>query len=251
MTPRRRLDVALVEQGLVQSRSRARALILAGRVLIDGQRGESPGQAVRDDQELSLKEPDIPYVSRGGVKLAGALDAFRIDPSGLTVLDAGASTGGFTDCLLQRGARLVYAVDVGYGQIAWSLRQDPRVVVVERTNARYLTAEAVPEQVGLVTADLSFISITKVLPALRALAAPNASFVILVKPQFELGPGRVGKGGVVRDDAARNEAVDSVAQAASALGLAELGRADSVLPGPKGNREVFLWLETAVPVEES
>jgi 23S rRNA (cytidine1920-2'-O)/16S rRNA (cytidine1409-2'-O)-methyltransferase len=240
---RQRLDVTLVELGLVQSRSRARALILEGRVRIGGHRAESPGQPVREGQDVQVDEPEVPYVSRGGVKLAGALDAFGVDPSGLLVLDAGASTGGFTDCLLRRGARLVYAVDVGYGQIAWSLRQDPRVVVIERTNARYLTAEAVPERVDLVTADLSFISLAKVLPALCALAAPAATFIVLVKPQFELGPARVGKGGVVRDDASRKEAVDSVARFADGLGLVERGRADSVLPGPKGNREVFLWMQ--------
>ncbi len=239
-----RLDMALVERGLVASRSRARALVLAGQVLIDGERARTPGQQIKKEQELRLKGADHPFVSRGGVKLAGALDAFEISPQGLCILDAGASTGGFTDCLLQRGARRVYAVDVGYGQLAWALRSDERVVVLERTNARYLTTEQVPEPVELVTADLSFISLSKVLPALRAVAAPTATFLLLVKPQFELGPQLVGKGGVVRDDTLRKQAADGVAQAALELGLVEKGRIDSSLPGPKGNREILLLLES-------
>jgi 23S rRNA (cytidine1920-2'-O)/16S rRNA (cytidine1409-2'-O)-methyltransferase len=239
---RTRLDAALVARGLVPNRSQARALVLEGRVSVDGQPARTPGQPVREGQQLALRERETTYASRGGEKLASGLDAFGVDPAGLVVLDAGASTGGFTDCLLRRGARRVYAVDVGYGQLAWSLRNDPRVVVLERTNARYLTQELIPEPVGLVTADLSFISLGKVLPALCAVAAPRATFVVLVKPQFEVGPGRVGKGGVVRDDALRQEAADGVAAAGRELGLAERGRVDSALPGPKGNREILLWL---------
>lgn len=238
-----RLDVLLVERALVQSRSRARALILAGQVFVDGQKARTSGQPIRLNQELTLKVSDIPYVSRGGVKLAGALDTLEIDPNELTVLDAGASTGGFTDCLLQRGARRVYAVDVGYGQLAWSIRSDERVVVLERTNARHLTKEQIPEPVELVTADLSFISLRKVLPALCEVSAQDAQFVLLVKPQFELGPERVGKGGVVRDDGLRKQAVDDVVETAARLGLEEKGRIDSSLPGPKGNREILLWLQ--------
>ncbi len=243
MSRRPRLDVALVDAGLVESRSRARALVMAGKVLVDGQPAKTPGQPVRPEQTLSLKEPDFPYVSRGGVKLAGALDALGLDPAGRVALDAGASTGGFTDCLLRRGAARVYAVDVGYGQLAWSLRQDPRVIVLERTNVRYLTREQVPEPIDLITADLSFISLGKVLPALAALAAPEAAFVVMVKPQFEVGPHKVGRGGVVRDDDARRAAADGVSREAATLGLTERGRVDSSLPGPKGNREIFLWLE--------
>lgn len=239
---RQRLDTALVDRGLVSTRSRARALIMAGEVLVDGERARTAGQPVRPGQRLELKGGDIPYVSRGGVKLVGGLEAFDIDPRGRVALDAGASTGGFTDGLLQRGARKVYAVDVGYGQLAWSLRNDSRVVVLERTNARALTAELVPEEVELVTADLSFISLRKVLPALRSVAAAGATFLVLVKPQFELGPDRVGKGGVVRDDLDRAEAADLVSAAAADLGLTERGRVDSTLAGPKGNREILLWL---------
>lgn len=238
-----RLDVLLVERGLVQSRSRARALVLAGQVFVEGEKARTPGQPIRLEQELSLKVSDIPYVSRGGVKLAGALEQLELDPAGLVVLDAGASTGGFTDCLLQRGARRVYAVDVGYGQLAWSLRSDERVVVLERTNARYLTPELIPERVDIVTADLSFISLRKVLPALCDVASLRADFVLLVKPQFELGPERVGKGGVVREDTLRQQAVDDVVEEARRLRLQERARIDSSLPGPKGNREILLWLE--------
>jgi 23S rRNA (cytidine1920-2'-O)/16S rRNA (cytidine1409-2'-O)-methyltransferase len=243
---RQRLDLALVERGLAPTRSKAQALVLAGCVAVDGAPAAAPGERVRPDQRVEVKGPDHPFVSRGGVKLAGALDAFGLDPAGAVALDVGASTGGFTDCLLQRGAQRVYAVDVGYGQLAWSLRTDPRVVVLERTNARYLGREHVPEDVDLVTADTSFISAAKVLPALVGVAGPSASFVVLVKPQFELGPRRVGKGGVVRDDAARHEAADGVAAAARALGLVERGRVDSSIPGPKGNREILLWLSAAI-----
>lgn len=238
-----RLDVELVERGLIESRSKARALILAGKVFIDGQPAKTPGQLVKPEEQLTVATDAIPFVSRGGVKLAGALDAFELDPKGMVALDVGASTGGFTDCLLQRGARRVYAVDVGYGQLAWSLRTDDRVIVLERTNARYLSREQIPERVGLVTADLSFISLAKVLPALRTVAAPSASFLVLVKPQFEVGPELVGKGGVVRDDALRQAAADDVARAAKELGLVERGRVDSSLAGPKGNREILMWLE--------
>jgi 23S rRNA (cytidine1920-2'-O)/16S rRNA (cytidine1409-2'-O)-methyltransferase len=244
---KQRLDVALVERGLVASRSRAQALLLAGEVLVAGQPARGPAQQVTAAQEITLKQADLPFVSRGGVKLAGALDAFGVSPEGLSVLDAGASTGGFTDCLLQRGASRVYAVDVGYGQLAWSLRQDPRVVVMERTNVRHLQPGDLPEPVQMVTSDLAFISLTKVLPALQSLAAPGADFLVLVKPQFELEPSRVGKGGVVRDDADRLEAVERVVQAAASLGLSERGRVDSSLPGPKGNREIVLWLRAEPP----
>lgn len=238
-----RLDIELVDRGLIESRSKARALVLAGKVFIDGTKAKTPGQQIKADEQLTVAADAIPFVSRGGVKLAGALDAFGLDPSGMIALDVGASTGGFTDCLLQRGARRVYAVDVGYGQLAWPLRTDDRVVVLERTNARYLDRDQIPELVELVTADLSFISLAKVLPALRKVASPSAWFLVLVKPQFEVGPDRVGKGGVVRDDALREAAADGVAGAAEELGLVERGRVDSSLAGPKGNREIVMWLE--------
>lgn len=237
-----RLDRLLVDRGLAPSRERAQRLILAGAVLVDDRPADKPGTVVAADAALRLREEASPWVSRGGEKLVGALDAFGVDPSGLACLDVGASTGGFTDCLLQRGARHVTAVDVGYGQLAWSLRQDPRVTVLERTNARALRPEHIPEPPALVVVDVSFISLTLVLPAIAAVAAPGATVLALVKPQFEAGRGQVGKGGVVRDDAVRAAAVARVRDAAVDLGYAVRGEADSVLPGPKGNREVFLHL---------
>lgn len=243
-----RLDQALVDLGLVETRSKAHALVLAGRVRVGGRPAAKPGADIPDPAAAGITVlPGDGYVSRGGHKLAGALDALAVDPSGLTCLDAGASTGGFTDCLLRRGATRVYAVDVGYGQLAWSLRSDPRVVVMERTNVRFLGIPphpGLPEPVDLATADLSFISLTKVLPALSAClrGGSGGRMVLMVKPQFELSQREVGKGGVVRDDALRAAAADRVAAAAAALGLTEAGRADSALLGPKGNQEVFLLL---------
>ncbi len=240
-----RLDRLLVDRGLAPSRERAHRLILAGEVLVGDRPATKPGSVVAADAPLRLRAPASAYVSRGGEKLAGALDAFGLDVAGLVALDVGASTGGFTDCLLRRGARRVIAVDVGYGQLAWALRQDPRVVMLERTNARHLEPSALPETPELATIDVSFISLTLVLPAVAATLAPAGAVVALVKPQFEAGRGQVGKGGVVRDPAIRAAAVARVRQAAAALGLRACGEAESVLPGPKGNREVFLWLEHA------
>jgi 23S rRNA (cytidine1920-2'-O)/16S rRNA (cytidine1409-2'-O)-methyltransferase len=216
-------------------------LILAGRVLVDDAVVDKPGTRVRSEARLRLEGETRRFVSRGGEKLAGALDDLGIDPRGRACLDVGASTGGFTDCLLQRGARSVVAVDVGYGQLEAKLRGDPRVIVVERTNARRLSAAAVPGPVELVTVDVSFISVRLLLPRLAELA-PRADWLILVKPQFEVGRGQVGKGGVVRDDALRAGAVASVRAAAGALGWRAAGEVESRLAGPKGNREVFLWL---------
>jgi len=230
-----------VRDGLAESRREAQALILAGRVLVDDVPFTKAGLAVSTSAQVRVRGGGRRFVSRGGEKLAGALDAFGIDPTGRTCLDVGASTGGFTDCLLQRGAHRVVAVDVGYGQLADSLRRDPRVQVLERTNARYLRPEQIAAEIDLVTADLSFISLRLVLPAL-ARVAPGAPAVLLVKPQFEVGRGQVGKGGVVRDDALRAAAVDDVAASAARLGFGELARVDSTLAGPKGNREVFLHL---------
>jgi len=237
-----RIDRLLVERGLVPNRELARRLVMAGEVLVGDRPVTKPGAEVADDAALRLRTPASPYASRGGEKLAGALDAFGLDPTGLLALDVGASTGGFTDCLLRRGARGVIAVDVGYGQIAWKLRQDPRVIVIDRTNARHLEPGQLPEPADLATVDVSFISLAKVLPAVAACVRPGGAVVALVKPQFEVGRSRVGKGGVVRDDAARADAVAAVRAAAEALGLTVRGEAESVLPGPKGNREVFLWL---------
>jgi 23S rRNA (cytidine1920-2'-O)/16S rRNA (cytidine1409-2'-O)-methyltransferase len=239
---RERLDERLVREGLAPTRSRAQALILAGRVLVDEARAEKAGRAVREDARVRLLEPARRFVSRGGEKLAGALADLGIDPAGQVCLDLGASTGGFTDCLLQHGARQVVAVDVGYGQIDARLRADPRVRLLERTNARHLARADLPEACGLVTIDASFISATLLLPRVREVA-PRARVLVLVKPQFEVGRERVGRGGVVRDEADRRAAVARVREAAEALGYAVGGEAESRLPGPKGNREVFLSLE--------
>jgi len=237
-----RLDQAVVRMGLAATRERGRAIILAGKVLVDGVVVDKAGAAVREGAVVTLAEADHPYASRGGVKLAGALDAFGIDVRDRVCLDVGASTGGFTDCLLQRGAAKVWAVDVGRAQLAPKLAADPRVVVVDRVNARALDDTHVPELVSLATIDVSFISATKVLPAVAKRLAPAADVLVLVKPQFEAGRALVGKGGVVKDDAVRAAVTDRVALAGRALGLVERARADSVLAGPKGNLEIFVWL---------
>jgi 23S rRNA (cytidine1920-2'-O)/16S rRNA (cytidine1409-2'-O)-methyltransferase len=242
-TRRLRLDALLAERGLFESRSRAAASVLAGEVRIggEGMRAEKPGQLVAEDVELSLDEVPA-YVSRGGVKLANALDSFGIDVTGAQALDVGASTGGFTDCLLQRGAARVAAVDVAYGQIDWRLRSDPRVSVIERVNARALEPAALPFAPGLIVIDVSFISLEKVLGAVLACAADRFDCLAMVKPQFEVGRERVGKGGVVRDPALRREVLVSVARSGIELGASVQGFASSGLPGPKGNRETFVWL---------
>ncbi len=237
-----RIDRLLVERGLAASRERARRLVMAGDVLVGDRPVTKPGAEVAADAEVRLRGTASPYASRGGEKLAGALDAFGLQVRDLVALDVGASTGGFTDCLLQRGTRRVIALDVGYGQLAWKLRQDPRVMVIERTNARHLASTMLPEVPDLAVVDVSFISLATVLPAVAGIVAPGGTIVALVKPQFEVGRGRVGKGGVVRDPGLRAEAVASVRAAAERLGLTVGGEAESVLPGPKGNREVFLWL---------
>jgi 23S rRNA (cytidine1920-2'-O)/16S rRNA (cytidine1409-2'-O)-methyltransferase len=240
-----RLDVAVVEKGLAPSRERARALILAGQVRVNGQVISKAGANVPGDAELSLIEPDHPYVGRGGVKLAHALDAFAIAIDGRLALDVGASTGGFTDVLLRRGARLVVALDVGHGQLDWKLRNDARVIVIERINARTLTADRLPQDArafDVVTMDLSFISLRQVLPAIVPLLAPRADLVALVKPQFEAGREEVGKGGLVRDPAVHARVMDDVTGAADALGLTRVAATDSPIAGAEGNREFFLHL---------
>lgn len=241
MPKKERVDVLLVERGLVESRARAQAIVLAGKVFSGERRVEKAGHKVARDTPLEVRGRDHPYVSRGGVKLAGALDAFGLDPAGLIAADFGASTGGFTDCLLQREAIRVYAIDVGYGQLADRLRRDERVIVMERTNARHLTAESLPEAVTLVVIDASFISIAKLLPAARAVLAEGGEVVGMVKPQFEVGRGKLDRG-VVRDPEARRAAIDEVARAAEALGFRVLDRCDSSLAGPEGNVEAFLRL---------
>ena len=236
-----RIDRLIAAQGLAPSRERARALILAGRVIANGQRVDKPGTRVPRAAELRVKGGERRYVSRGGEKLEAALDAFAFDPTGHVVLDVGASTGGFTDCLLQRGARRVFAVDVGRNQLAWSLRQDPRVLSLERTNARTWAGAELDEPPTLVTIDVSFISIRLILPNLQRLA-PQAEILAMVKPQFEVGRELVGKGGVVRDDALRAQAADDVIAVAESLGWCCAGRFDSPVHGPKGNREIFVRL---------
>jgi 23S rRNA (cytidine1920-2'-O)/16S rRNA (cytidine1409-2'-O)-methyltransferase len=238
-----RLDSLLTERGLFASRTRAAAAVLAGQVHVGPGRARAakPGQLVADDVELSVDE-GLPYVSRGGVKLANALDALAIDVSGRRALDVGASTGGFTDCLLQRGAAHVVALDVAYGELDWRLRGDERVTVVERVNARALEPGMLPYAPDLIVIDVSFISLAKVLPAVLGCAADRYDCLAMVKPQFELGRGRVGKGGVVRDPELRREAVAAVARVAREGGSAVLGYAPSGLPGPAGNRETFVWL---------
>jgi 23S rRNA (cytidine1920-2'-O)/16S rRNA (cytidine1409-2'-O)-methyltransferase len=238
-----RLDTLLADRGLFDSRSRAAASVLAGRVKLgeDGRRADKPGQLV-DDAIRVLLDEEPPYVSRGGVKLANALDAFGIDPAGRRCLDVGASTGGFTDCLLQRDAEHVIALDVAYGELHWRLRNHARVTVMERVNARHLRPEDLEYAPDLVVADVSFISLTKVLPAVLAAAAPRFDCLAMIKPQFEVGRARVARGGVVREAADRREALVAVGEAARELGAAVLGYASSGLPGPKGNRETFVWL---------
>jgi 23S rRNA (cytidine1920-2'-O)/16S rRNA (cytidine1409-2'-O)-methyltransferase len=241
--PRVRLDSLLAERGLFASRTRAAAAVLAGHVHVGPGRARAakPGQLVDADVELAVDAPP-PFVSRGGVKLTNALDALGVEVEGRRALDVGASTGGFTDCLLQRGAEHVVALDVAYGELDWRLRGDERVTVVERTNARELRCELLPYPPDLIVVDVSFISLTKVLPAVLGCAAERFDCLAMVKPQFEVGRGRVGKGGVVREEALRREAVASVADAARAAGASVLGFAPSGLPGPAGNRETFVWL---------
>ena len=244
MSSKIRLDHLLVQRGLAESRSQAQALVLAGEVCVDGQVALKPGIKVSDDARLEVRDR-LPYVSRGGLKLAAALDAFRVSVVGAVCADVGASTGGFTDCLLQRGAARVYAIDVGYGQLAWKLRQDERVVVVERTNARYL--ERLPEPAELVTIDASFISLHLLLPAVARWLAPGADVIPLIKPQFEAGRGQVGKGGVVREPAVHRQVLEKVADYAVAHGLAVLGLIRSPITGPAGNVEFLMHLRLGSP----
>lgn len=237
-----RLDQLLFQRGLFPSREAARRAVMAGAVEVEGRRVDKPGTPVPEEARVSLLAPREPFVSRAGRKLAHALDHFGIDPAGLTCLDVGASTGGFTDCLLQRGAARVYALDVGYGQLDLRLRNDPRVVVMERTNARYLAPGDLPERIDLVTLDVSFISLTKVVPPLLAHLAPGARLLPMIKPQFEAGRELVGKGGIVRDEATRVRVVGECAQALAALGLELAGLFDSPVTGMEGNRETFALL---------
>ena len=242
MAAKRRADQLLVEQGLAESRAKAQALILAGLASAAGRRIDKPGTTFAEETELMVAGRDHPWVSRGGVKLAFALDRFSIDPSGMVALDIGASTGGFTDVLLTRGAARVHAVDVGRGQLAWKFRQDPRVVVHEGVNARYLTRADIPDPIDLVTCDASFIGLETVLPASLALTAEHTRLVALIKPQFEAGPREVGKGGVVRDPAVHRAVCERIAAWVEAQpGWHVAGSAESPITGPAGNREFLIY----------
>ena len=232
----------MVEKGLAESRQRAQALIMAGKVLVNNQIMDKPGVLVSRDADIDFKGEDIPYVSRGGLKLEKALQAFKIDITGFVCLDTGASTGGFTDCLLQHGARRVFAVDVGYGQLAWKLRQDPRVIGIERTNIRHMPAETIPQPVDLVTIDVSFISLKIVVPAVIKFMKQDAAILALIKPQFEVGKGKVGKGGVVRDPTLHAEVLQDLSDFFEKQGLLSRAVIPSPILGPKGNKEFFIHL---------
>ncbi len=240
-TEKERLDKRLVASGLVATRERARALILEGRVEVSGRRVDKPGARVGPEDQVDLRQPDHPYVSRGGVKLEGALRSFDVAAKGKVALDVGASTGGFTHCLLLQGASKVFSVDVGYGQFDWSLRNDPRVVLFERTNIRTLPDGVIPEKVDLAVMDVSFISLKKVIPCVLPLLARPAEMLCLVKPQFEAGKGKVGKGGVIRDMEQVQQILDDMQSFVEDQDLVFCGIRESVLRGPKGNREFFLY----------
>ena len=243
MVSKERIDKLLIEKRIVQSRERARSLIMEGRVIVEDRTIDKPGTKVDVEAQLQIRGENLPYVSRGGVKLEGALNAFGVHPSGMVVMDVGASTGGFTDCVLQKGARKVYAVDVGYGQLAWKLRKDPRVVNLERRNIRYLKREEVEEEVGLILIDTSFISIEKYLPHLLGFLRKGGTIISLIKPQFEVGKGEVGKGGVVKDPALHQKVIERISQFSRGLGLKVLRVIESSLLGPKGNKEFFIYLK--------
>lgn len=243
MKKKERLDKLLFQRGLVHSREEGRGRILAAEVIVDDKPVTKAGTLIDENAEIRLRCEALPYVSRGGSKLEKALQEFLVDVTEKIALDVGASTGGFTHCLLARGARLVYAVDVGYGQLDWRLRKDPRVVVLEKTNIRYLEADALPQLVDLATIDVSFISLRLVLPQVKKLVTAGGAVIALIKPQFEVGKGKVGKGGVVRSQDERVRTVDEVKQTAIALGYAVCGVIESPLLGPKGNKEFFIHLK--------
>jgi len=239
---RKRLDILIVEKGFAESRQRARAMIMAGKILVNDYPVEKPGSQVPASADIVLRSDDIPYVSRGGIKLASALAEFRIDPTGFVCLDVGASTGGFTDCLLQKGAKSVISVDVGYGQLAWKLRNDPRVLVMERRNIRNLSPDAVPDPVDLVVIDVSFISLKIVVPSILKFMRQDAAIIALIKPQFEVGKGMVGKGGVVRDPAQHDAVIRDLSSFFNHRNLVVRSVIPSPIKGPKGNKEFFTHL---------
>ena len=240
---KKRLDILVTERGLVESREKAKTLIMAGQVYVDGQKADKPGDTFSEDAAVEVRGKGLPYVSRGGLKLEKAMREFGLQLQGRTCMDIGASTGGFTDCMLQNGAQRVYSVDVGYGQLAWSLRTDPRVVNLERTNARYLTREQVPEEIGFFSVDVPFISLTLIRPAVRPLLAEHGQAVCLIKPQFEAGREKVGKKGVVRDKAVHEEVIEKIRSFALENGFSVLGLTFSPVKGPEGNIEYLIYLE--------
>ncbi len=240
---KKRLDQVLVEKGLFESRTKAQAEIMAGNILVKEQKIDKAGTLIDEDSPIRLLGERLKYVSRGGLKLEGALDDFKVDPKGKICLDIGASTGGFTDCLLQRGAAKVYAVDVGYGQLDLKIRNNKKVVVIEKTNARGLTTEDIKDNISLCVMDVSFISILKVLPALKELLSDDGEIVSLVKPQFEAEKGQVGKGGVIRDDSIRETIVEKVINGSKELGFTVIGKTDSPITGADGNKELFVHLK--------
>ncbi len=242
-----RLDKILVERGLAASRERAQALILAGKVLVGGMPAAKAGAMIDTGAGIELKGGDIPYVSRGGLKLEAAVSRFNICLQDKVAMDVGASTGGFTDCMLQHGARGIYCIDVGYGQLAWELRQDPRVVLLERTNIRYLEREKIPDAIDISVIDVSFISLVKVVPKVLEFLKAGGEIIALIKPQFEVGKGEVDKGGIVKDEAKRSRVVEQVRQALEALGLSTIGLIPSPILGQKGNKEFLIYLQTANP----
>ena len=245
-----RLDVLLVKRNLAASREKAKAIIMSGNVYVDNQKEDKPGTTFPEESKIEVRGHTLPYVSRGGLKLEKAMQCFPLNLKGVTAMDCGASTGGFTDCMLQNGAVKVYAVDVGYGQLDWKLRQDPRVVCMERTNARYLTAEQIPEALDFVSVDVSFISLGLILPALRPLLAERADLVCLIKPQFEAGKGKVGKKGVVRDPKVHLEVLEQFLRHAAESALTVKGITYSPIKGPEGNIEYLGWLTTAAGENE-
>jgi len=245
---KQRLDRVLVEKGFAQSRQRARALIMSGSVLVNRQKVDKPGTLITGDEDIVIKGQDHPYVSRGGVKLAEALSLLQVPVKGLVCLDVGASTGGFSDCLLQHGASRVFSVDVGYGQLAWSLRQDSRVTVLERTNIRHMPASALPGLVDLITIDVSFISLKIVVPAVLKFLKKEGQILALAKPQFEVGKGHVGKGGVVRDPSQHQEVIQNLVDFFKPIGLICKAMIPSPILGSKGNREFFFLLTPSEPL---
>ncbi len=246
---KKRLDQLLVERGLVESRTRAQALVMAGLVFSGERRLDKSGLPLDEETAIEVRGQDHPWVSRGGLKLAKAIESFEVDPAGLTAIDVGASTGGFTDVLLAHGAAKIYAVDVGHGQLAWKLRNDPKVIVLERTNARHLSAQQIPEPVDMVVCDASFIGLEVVLPAALALTRPQAWLVALIKPQFEVGKGRVGKGGVVREPDLHAEVCERIRRWLAGLpGWTVRGIVESPITGPEGNKEFLIVGRKADPI---